>query len=164
MNSRNDVTLLTLGSLSSPFLLSEQVRENSVTAIPVKASKKKKTKKSALLHRCKAAACTSLTLCFFLLITILVGAEIEKKAVNAAPSTDIYYDTPHVCASANFSASSSSNPLNTFANVSAAHGKRSSRKKNLVAHCGSCGYCSTVNDIHIYEETKETLTKTSTRW
>jgi len=100
------------------------------------------------------------TMSFFtvlLVCIVLVGARIEKRAYDLAPSTLSYYTTPNVCA---MRESTSTNPQVDFSTFPIAHEAHLDGYK--VAHCGSCGKCSNLHDIDIQAETTNTLTADST--
>jgi len=84
---------------------------------------------------------------------LLIGSAVEMKNVHNAPSTLYFYQTPKVCG-----VDMSANSVVTYANTS-----ESAKAGSPVAHCGECGHCSNYNDINIYNVTKNTLTKTSTK-
>mmetsp|Transcript_480 Transcript_480/g.883 ORF Transcript_480/g.883 Transcript_480/m.883 type:complete len:244 (-) Transcript_480:56-787(-) len=108
--------------------------------------------KPAPWSRSKKYGIFSLLLFVTLILVLLIGSEVEKANVRAASSTLYFYETPAVCG-----VDSTNKAVVTHVNASEA-----SRMGDLVAHCGDCGFCSNYNDINIYNETKETLTKTST--
>jgi len=92
---------------------------------------------------------------FFLFVTvILIGTEVEKVGVadNELDDPDYLYNMPEVCGY---------NPVNgefrTFTSELSAHDAAYN-----VSHCGECADCSNMDDIWILEETKNTLTETTT--
>jgi len=93
-----------------------------------------------------------LALFLVFLSVLFIGAAVEKAAVDEADSTLYFYATPKVCAV------DTANYVLTYEGVDDAHAQ-----DGLVIHCGDCGSCSNDVDIGIYEDTKETLTETSTR-
>ena len=73
-----------------------------------------------------------------------------------AESTQKVYSSPLVCA--NYQRDQDS--INNFTTV---QNQAEAKKKNIqIAHCGSCGNCSTNTDIKIMKSTKDTLTRTVT--
>jgi len=88
-----------------------------------------------------------------LLVAGLIGSEIEWANVKAAPSTDWLYASPAVCAA----------PTADAAPQTRANASTAATLGLNVRHCGTCGACSNANDIRIYNETRNTLTKTATR-
>ena len=92
-------------------------------------------------------------------LIMISGAAIEKKGffglsknyIDNAASTAWLYESPEVCATNGFGES-----LITYSTLADAH-----HNNELVSHCGSCGECSTIVDIDIYEKTRLTLTSTS---
>jgi len=103
-------------------------------------------------NRCCIASCIvvfCLTIIFF--IVLLIGAAVEKSAVDKSDSTIDFYSMPDVCGV------SPTGSVVDHPSVASAHAA-----DDLVMHCGSCGYCSNEQDITIYDDTKNTLTTTST--
>jgi hypothetical protein len=103
------------------------------------------------IKRITIACATIVALFILFLIILFVGASIEKGHVDDAPSTLYFYETATVCAV------NSTGELQTYPTLKSAHNKSSS-----VAHCGDCGHCSNPVDIQIYDDTKDSLTETST--
>ena len=122
---------------------------------------------------------------------LLVGRHVEERHVERAPSTVDLYTKPQVCALVGipeqiWNESSASSSSNTAQQKSIFHGDQSSSNNTgnrndyriqtvpnitvarftpntLVAHCGQCGQCSTPHDVKIYDDTKNTLTDTTTK-
>jgi hypothetical protein len=114
---------------------------------------------------------------------IWLGAEYERYHVRNADDTLGFYTQPEVCGivhskqanitSAKVTASSrvvaasvvlpeTSLRIKTFSSVDEVTAASSSGTNSVVAHCGDCGACSTPQDINIYDETRNTLFKTTT--
>ncbi len=95
---------------------------------------------------------------FFLVAGIITSfiyfcLENEKAQFMQAESTWKVYSSPAVCAT-------SESNINNFTTVQN-HAEAKNRNMEIV-HCGSCGNCSTDNDIRIMKDTRETLTRTAT--
>jgi len=95
---------------------------------------------------------------FLITLTIIfIGAKIERREVDAAPSTSKFYDTKEICA-VNVDSNSSSVSLNstfvTYPDIETVQ----EEDDVVVAHCGECGECSSIHDIQRYKDTKNTLT------
>ena len=97
-----------------------------------------------------------LALILFTVCMILIGARIEKRHFDSAPSTLAFYSTPDVCAMKNIL--SDRPDFSTFPKAQEAH-----LDGYEVAHCGSCGQCSNLHDIDIQAKTTDTLTTDSTK-
>lgn len=82
------------------------------------------------------------------ILTLFIGAAMQRANVAAAEDTSWIYNTPEVCSYADV----------TYANVSEAHAAGAE-----VQHCGQCGACSNEQDINIYNTTAETLTNAATK-
>jgi len=92
---------------------------------------------------------TSIALCAFLslMAAIFIGSRLEAKEIGRAKGTLPLYANEQVCGI------SDDNIFTTFPSLDDAHanGQR-------VAHCGTCGGCSSVHDMTIYAATRNTLT------
>jgi hypothetical protein len=130
-------------------------------------------------------ACVSVQyslIAFVVLISVLyVGAEYEQYQVRNADSTTNFYSQPEVCGillsqqanitSTNETASTrdvasgvipeASIRIATFGSVGKVAAANSSSTMSIVAHCGDCGACSTPQDISIYDDTRNTLFKST---
>lgn len=125
---------------------------------------------SSKITNCGKRACAFLSRCllnrwsigFFAFIAFLallvmaiifIGARVEAKSVRDTPETKaLYIKTSEVCGLDNF------DKLMTFKDATSARDSGSA-----VAHCGSCGQCSTVQDMEIMGQTKNSLTRDSTK-
>jgi hypothetical protein len=119
----------------------------------------------------------SLLICVTLILVVWQGAEYERQQVRNADNTTGFYSQPEVCGiilteqvnitGMNVTASTSdvatgiipevSVRIETFGSVNEV-----TAENGIVAHCGECGACSTPQDISIYDETRNTLFKTTT--
>lgn len=97
---------------------------------------------------------------WFLIILVLlavmwsilaIGTRIEGRRMRGVPTTVHLYDGSDVCAM------NGNDDVTTFASADQAH-----HAGQKVAHCGSCGECSTLQDMEIMGRTKDTLTHDST--
>jgi len=98
---------------------------------------------------CSPLCClVTLVVCFGLFLAIMhIGSSIEQAEVAKAADTAWVYGTPDVCSVDN----------TTYGSTGAAHAAG-----KLVRHCGACGQCSNDHDVRLYEDTKDTLTESST--
>lgn len=93
-----------------------------------------------------------LVVVFLILVAVLfIGGAVERRRMQKKPSTLHLYEGSNVCAVNGDGLST------TFASAMTAH---SDGQK--VAHCGSCGQCSTIPDMETMGRTKDTLTRDST--
>ena len=105
-------------------------------------------------------ACGWLTAVMLMLITVAIGLAVEEDAVRRAPGTLAFYAVDEVCAEPPTSPRGGRvRAWVTFDNASEAH----AAVGHSVRHCGPCGGCSTPQDLQVYNETAQTLTKTATR-
>jgi hypothetical protein len=86
--------------------------------------------------------------CMSLLAAIFLGARREAKHFGRAVDTVDLYSVEPVCAL------NDDDSMSTFLSADAAH-----TEGLQVAHCGNCGGCSSVHDVSIYAETRNTLTR-----
>ena len=129
----------------------------------------------------RLCSCLQYGLITFLLILLIlwIGKTVEDNHAERAQSTLDLYTKPEVCALLHVpgkilnateaeqrqrSFSPSNQTLQPFVtqtlpNITFAHQKQDA----IVAHCGDCGACSTLQDILIYNDTKNTLTDTTTK-
>lgn len=117
-----------------------------------------------------------------ILLMLFIGKTVEENHVERAQSTVDLYNKSQVCALQNI-------PDNVYNNItensirqrSPAHRRHLQQQDSsflqtvdnitvarqepntLVAHCGDCGKCSSPHDVLIYDETKNTLTDTTTK-
>jgi len=120
-----------------------------------KPAKKQNFCRAVCLRRCCCKGCcsllcTSLALLFVVIAvvaTVLIGAAVEGSDIDAASSTDWFYQTASVCGENGV----------TFANSSEA-----ASNGTAIFNCGACGKCSTKQDIAIYRNTVSSLTDTAT--
>lgn len=118
----------------------------------------------------------SILLFIAILLALLIGKNVEENHVERARSTMDLYNKSEVCAlmgvpdyllntsvtqgrQRSSTLDDSNAIIKTIANVTVAR----STPNTLVAHCGDCGKCSTPSDVKIYDETKNTLTDTTTK-
>ena len=102
-------------------------------------------------RRLKITVLPALTMLAICLIVIFIGAAVEKKATESESSTSYFYQTSKVCGV------NETGVVDTYPTANYAHSN-----STLIAHCGECGFCSNDVDIQIYDETKNSLTETST--
>jgi len=122
-----------------------------------------------------------------ILLVLWIGKHVEDKHVQRAQSTVDLYTKPQVCALQhipddifnNTRQSSSRKQRQRYYSSSPQHERRlqhlsfiqtlenvtvaRQEPNTIIAHCGDCGSCSTPRDVLIYDETKNTLTDTSTK-
>jgi hypothetical protein len=88
-----------------------------------------------------------------LLAAIFLGSRVEARAVVRASDTFDLYNQKSVCALEDVTQTMSTFPSAQDANEAGLP----------IAHCGTCGGCSFVQDITIYAETRNTLTVDATK-
>lgn len=91
-------------------------------------------------------------------IAIFAGSRVEKKRMLEAKSTvNLYNNDTSVCAFDEFETAM------TFRSTEdAQYFAETSQTPQKVAHCGTCGMCSTSHDIDIYAKTRNSLTGDAT--
>lgn len=100
---------------------------------------------------CAYCSCVSIACFAVFMLVCVVGRAIERSSWEKVPDTDNLYDTKRVCGRINVTEA-------TYPNMTTYQQQSS----DPPVHCGDCGYCSNTNDVRIYRETKNTLTKTAT--
>eukprot|EP00568_Trieres_chinensis_P007186 CAMPEP_0183315846 /NCGR_PEP_ID=MMETSP0160_2-20130417/53028_1 /TAXON_ID=2839 ORGANISM="Odontella Sinensis, Strain Grunow 1884" /NCGR_SAMPLE_ID=MMETSP0160_2 /ASSEMBLY_ACC=CAM_ASM_000250 /LENGTH=348 /DNA_ID=CAMNT_0025481513 /DNA_START=214 /DNA_END=1257 /DNA_ORIENTATION=+ len=106
-----------------------------------------------LLLRCLFFVCAYVLIGFC--ASILIGAEVEMRSVERVPSTAYLYNTSEVCVMEQ--SVKNQDYFETREYFSLGH-----EEENIIAHCGGCGLCSTINDMSIMAQTWATLTKDAT--
>jgi len=91
-------------------------------------------------------------------LIIWLGSEYERFHVRNSPSTGDLYSTSEVCGIVN---ASSEIHIESFASVADFRDEHAPNDV-AVAHCGNCGGCSNPNDVHIYDNTRNTLFQDTT--
>lgn len=106
---------------------------------------------------CKRCGLVTVALVFIaglsLLAAIFIGSRVEARDVARASDTLDLYDQKSVCALEDVSQTMSTFPSAQDANEAGLP----------IAHCGTCGGCSSVQDITIYAATRNTLTVDATK-
>lgn len=92
-----------------------------------------------------------LSLLIFVTLILWFGALCEERRIRNAPDTLKFYEQDEVCAV--------EPETLEFQTVSRSNQTMGSQ---IVAHCGSCGACSTRHDISLYDYTQDTLYEDST--
>lgn len=111
--------------------------------------------KGCCYRRCCSCCCTWIVfgLVFLgLLLTLFIGAAVQRARVASAGDTGWVYNTSEVCTYPHAGAE------RNFPNASEAHAAG-----QFVEHCGQCGKCSNEHDIAIYNTTAESLTNAATK-
>jgi hypothetical protein len=92
---------------------------------------------------------TIVVLVYLFIVIMFIGSRAENDIAANAPDTSPNFILDPVCA---FSSTDTALPFQTFPTADDA------RKANLtVAHCGPCGYCSNLQDIETYVNTRRTV-------
>lgn len=134
--------------------LNRKVQDDDDSTTPTSImddSDSRSRERSWIFRRFFRTLCSVLFLALLLVCLILIGAKLEKRAYDRAPSTMALYKTSDVCGM-------NTDSFNTFPIAHEAH-----VDGYKVAHCGSCGQCSNLHDIDIQAATTETLTADSTK-
>jgi hypothetical protein len=100
---------------------------------------------------CSPCGCICISILIKTIAVVLafwIGGANEMRRVNEAPSTDHFYETAEVCASA---PDTFHDPHVQWITYESAAEARADGK--LVMHCGACGKCSNYNDVQIYRDT-----------
>lgn len=151
-DSEISVSILDDGDETKPLSRKCQHDDDSSEGTPIMDDYNSRSRERSLIFRQFFRALGSFFLLAVLLVClILIGATLEKRAYDLAPSTHTLYNSSDVCG------------MNTdsFSTFPIAHEAHVDGYK--VAHCGSCGQCSNLHDIDIQAATTETLTADSTK-
>jgi hypothetical protein len=109
---------------------------------------------------------------FVLFIIVLwLGVEYEQYHVRQADDTSSLYNQQSAVCGIVIASNETANHLSsfrieTFSSTHALNETTSTTDPNatvITAHCGDCGACSTPHDIHLYDETSNTLLSSSTK-
>jgi hypothetical protein len=86
---------------------------------------------------------------FIFIILLLIGSRVENERAERAPDTSSNFILDPVCA---FNPTQRELPFQTFPNANDAHAAG-----RTIAHCGHCAFCSNMQDIAVYVQTRKTV-------